>query len=418
MRTSRSVGLLAVAAAMLLFAGTASAKTLIVSNSGINCSPQTSSITTLYATIQAAIDAMPVAPFATNTIIVCPGIYVEQIKITKNITITGVLRDGTDSPAILGNSAEARIVPPAGGLKTNVIAASGNVAAQIAAQNIADLNLINLSIDGSNLTGPGGSDRGLGCPTNDDGSLVRTAGIALYNDGVAGTSTKATVKQSVVHNSVGYCPDPTNPDAPWIRSYTAEGVVAENSIFTLDTNALSNVDLNVVHQTGGIGIVKGNYLNFGYHGIWLTHVVDTATDANIGTTISGNYVTAFSEGVYLDASANVLVTANTMLSWTGDGVFLSPGSQNNDITLNRIVDAWHGIYLFGASGTVINGNTIVRPVKVAIVDNASAGGNVIMGNTITQAPIGVFMLNPANDQINPNTYYTTTVLTATGPAVP
>ena len=117
MRTSRSVGLLAIAAAVLLLAGEASAKSLIVSNSGINCSPQTPGITTLYPTIQSAIDALPVAAQATNVVIVCPGIYPEQLKITKPITITGVLRDGTDPPAILGNTGEVRIVPPAGGLQ-------------------------------------------------------------------------------------------------------------------------------------------------------------------------------------------------------------------------------------------------------------------------------------------------------------
>jgi parallel beta-helix repeat protein len=94
---------------------------------------------------------------------------------------------------------------------------------------------------------------------------------------------------------------------------------------------------------------------------------------------------------------------------------VSPGSLNNDILSNTIVDAWHGIYLFGAGGTVVSGNIIVRPTTVAIVDNASHGGNTITGNTIRLAPTGIFAINPADDVTIPNTYYTTTVLSTTAP---
>jgi parallel beta-helix repeat protein len=191
---------------------------------------------------------------------------------------------------------------------------------------------------------------------------------------------------------------------------TAEGILAQDSWFTATSSALSNIDLNVAHQIGGIGVITNNFLNFGWHGIWLTNVVATSS-ANIGTTVSGNYMTAFVEGVYLEASQNVLVSKNTILSWTADGVFVGIGSMNNDIVTNTIVDAWHGVYLFGTGGNTVTGNTIVRPVKVGVVDNLSAGGNVITNNTINQAPIGMFSVSAAGDQINPNTYFSTTVLT-------
>jgi parallel beta-helix repeat protein len=414
MTRSRSAGVLAVAIMLGLYARSAAAQatTLVVSKSGINCAPDIA-VETLYSTIQAAVDAMPPDVFAYNKVIVCPGVYPEQVTINKNITITGVLRDGQDPASIQGNSGEARIVPPVGGLKINVFAASGNVAAQVAAQNVEDLNLINLSIDGSSLTGPGNTERGFGCPRNDDGTLVRTASVALYNVGVAGAESRGTLSRSVVHNSLGYCADAGNPDGAWFRSYTAEGILAENSWFTLDSNALSNADLNIVHQTGGISIITNNSLNFGWHGIWLTNVV--ATVANVGTTVAGNSLTAVVEGVYLEASQNVLVARNTMLSWTGDGVYVAPGSLTNDIIENKIVDAWHGIYLFGAGGTNVRGNTIIRSTTVAIVDNSSHGGNQITGNTITQAPAGVFGVNTADDVINPNDYFATTVLTTIAP---
>lgn len=403
----------------LLIAGTflqsqnaaALTKVTLVVSKGVNCWPQVKG--PLYPTINAAIAAMPAGPNGVNTIIVCPGIYPEQVLVTKNVTIMGALRDGTDPESENGNAGEARIVPPPGGLITNVVAASGNVAAQVAVVGIADVNLINLTIEGADVNG----NYAIGCPVGAGGVPVRTAGIALYNVGATGTGLRGTVSKTVVHNQIGYCPSAGGPP---VRSYTAEGILAENSWFTLDSNSISNVDLNPIHQRGGISIITGNSMNFAWHGIVLTNVTNTSSPNNIGSTVSSNEITSFTTGIQLDGSSNVLVSENTVLNWTTDGIELTNLSSNNDIVSNRIVDAWHGIYLNnGSSGNTVSGNTIIRSVKAAIVDAFSDGGNHITGNTINQAPIGVFILNSAaGDVINPNDFFNVTVLTSIGSSVP
>ena len=394
----RAVSLVAlVLAATFLHAQGVMAKTLVVTK-GVNCYPQVTG--TPYNTIQAAVDAMPIAILATNTVVVCAGTYPEQIKITKNITITGVLRDGTDPVAMDGNSNEATIVPPAGGLVVdpNFL---GNVAAQVSAQNITDLNLINIGIDGT----------GIGCPMGATGPMP-TAGLALYNVGLVGTGHKATISRTVVHNQIGYCGTG--------RSYTGDGIVAENSWFTLDSNSLSNVDLNLVHQLGGVSKITSNFLNYGWHGILLSNVSETYGLTLTGSTISSNTLTTFSDGIHLDGSSHVLVSQNTIAGWSSAAIWVDNNSSDNDIVSNKIIDAGYGIYLTnGSARTNVKSNTIIRSVLAAIVNAYSHGGNVITGNLINQSPIGIFGLNALpDDVVNPNTFYNTKVLTTSGSVLP
>src|SRR5258705_8191397 len=142
--------------------------TLIVSK-GLNCWPQVAG--PLYPTIQAAINAIPVYLNAQNTIIVCPGSYPEQVVITKNVTITGALRDGTDPASEDGNFGEAKIVVPTGGLQRRQLLSGKWIAAQVVAENIADVNLINLTIDG----------HGAGCPVDPSLQPIPFSGVRFSN---------------------------------------------------------------------------------------------------------------------------------------------------------------------------------------------------------------------------------------------
>jgi hypothetical protein len=397
-----------VIASVFLQAHTALAKTLIVSKD-INCWPQVAG--PLYPTIQSAINAMPTASTAVNVVIVCPGVYPEQVVITKNITVQGALRDGMDPASENGNAGMARIVVPAGGLVPTPFGA-GYIAAQVVAQNIADLNLTNLTIDG----------HGGGCPTDPNSGLpVRSAGLALSNVGVTGTSSDATITRNNIHSMIGFKADGS-------RCYTSigqgEGIVAENSWFTLDNNSIHDHDLSHVHQIGGVSRIRSNSLARGFYGIYLTNVSLTYGTNNTGSTVSSNDVDGFSAGIHLEASSNVLVQSNNIGNW-GAGIWLSHGSADNDVLSNRIADSWYGIDLGGAGDgvgghtrNVVKSNTITRSVAAAVLDSFSHGANSITGNIINDAPIGIFYLSTEDDVFAPNTFYNTNVLITTGPSLP
>ena len=390
-----------VVAGTLLHASSVQAKTFVVSNTGVNCYPSVAG--PLYPTIQAAVNAVPITASATHLVVVCPGTYPEQLKVTKNVTITGVLRDGTDPPEIYGNSNEAVIVPPVSGLVADP-ALPDNVAAQVTVMNAADVNLTNLSVDGTDI----------GCPSA-GGLPVPVAGIAIFNAGTVGTGNRITVKQSVVHNQIGYCPGGGGLE----RSYQGMGILAHSSWFTLDSNSVSNVDLQLIHQIAGIGITKSNLLTQAWHGIKLTDVSATDGLNAVGSTVTTNIVNSLSTAIFLERSSHVAITSNTITNWSGTGISLIDYSTDNTITSNKIIDAWQGINLdAGTARTIVRLNAITRVFQVAIIDRFSGGGNSITTNTIQQAPVGIWTYLPADDIINPNTFYNTTTLNFSGPSLP
>jgi len=403
-RKAAGIGAL-VLAATVLHAGGVQAKNVVVFNGSIpgatNCRPDIAG--TPFLTIKAAMNALPIGALtASNTVFVCPGTYPEQIVIDRNISITGVVDVAGGS-----NSAEVNILPPAAGFVNYTFPISGIVQAQIVAQNIADLNLTNLTLDGANQ-----------CPAGVD----RTAGIALSNVGVVGTSTRATISKSVVRKHVA-----TTDGFNHCASYLGEGIIAENSWFTADSNVIRGGDYGAIHQIGGISKITNNNVGLGFIGIWLRDVVDTSN--TIGTTVSGNNVSDFSTGIYLDGASNVLAKDNIIGNWTGDGVAIVRGAADNQVSANKIFDANKGVYLngggaFGPSPTrnIVKGNTIIRTVYQALALAYSDGTNQFINNTISEAPVGIFVAYvsplPPADILAPNTFNNVKVLNATGSYVP
>jgi hypothetical protein len=92
-----------------------------------------------FPTIQAAVTAAS----AGATVLVCPGIYPEQVTIDKTLTLQGVA---------LSTASGATISAPRGGIvaNTNSLATGQAIAAQVLVQNATDVDIHNLTVDGSN----------------------------------------------------------------------------------------------------------------------------------------------------------------------------------------------------------------------------------------------------------------------------
>jgi len=91
-----------------------------------------------FPTIQQGVDAAP----SGGTVLVCPGIYPEQVTISKPLTVAGIQVSTMDA---------AIIVPPAAGVAANTASlASGNpIAAQVLVHDATRVNLTNLAVDGT-----------------------------------------------------------------------------------------------------------------------------------------------------------------------------------------------------------------------------------------------------------------------------
>jgi parallel beta-helix repeat protein len=346
-----------------LHSQSAFATTVVVG--GAACQPN---IKPHYVTIQAAVNASTVG----GTVIVCPGIYPEQVTITKSITIKGV----TD-----GNLGLAVITVPTGGLVPNAPTSTyGLVATQLLVQNATPVNISNIAIDGT----------GGGCPTTSGYDHV--AGIEIVNSGDAVSGV--TIRRVVVRNITGACT-------------LGVGLHAENSGLTIDTNNIHDIDGVALIQFGGDSQIMNNFVQTTSNGIVL-HAVTLQSGVTNNTII-----TSGSAGVTLEAgTSTAYITKNTIGPFVGFGIFIT-NSAGNSASSNRVTADWAGVLLNSTGQNTLWANTFTNLGYAGIWDEFSTGGNAVNNNTVSEAPFGIVAVSPANDDLSGNTLVSVT--TVTGP---
>src|SRR5258708_24947278 len=219
-----------------------------------------------FATIQAAINATP----ANSTIDICPGTYMEQLSINKNLTFVGVASGTADGVVIL---------PPVAGLaaNTNSLATGNPIAAHVWVLGPATVNFNNLIVDslGNGQSGCGAPDvigilyqnasgtlnhiatrnQWIGTSESDSGSNGCQNGLGIFvQSGNSGTST-VTVENSSVHdyqkngitgNEVGTTITVLNND---VVGQGATNGAAENGV-QIGVGAVGTVSGNLVIDDG------------------------------------------------------------------------------------------------------------------------------------------------------------------------
>jgi Periplasmic copper-binding protein (NosD) len=329
----------------------ASAKTITYTVG--SCNPKS------YPTIQEALDATP----SPNVVKVCPGTYPEQIKITFPVTLEGISS---------GNATGATIAVPPGGL----VVGSNNFAAQVFVQSSGEVNLSNLTIDGTGNNVPAG----------------------VYIAGVFYLGSPGTMNHLTVQNQNG--------------NYLGVG------IYLLGTAANPSVTVE-----------NSNVQGFEYVGIWaaadppdspLSATIkgnytypsgSCAACASIGiaaygatASINGNVVTGGNDGVVPNNGGEVSVSKNTVLG-AYNGIWVLNDFTGGSVTLtsNLVYDSQLGIYLVpGESIATVTGNTIVQARQNAIFFSTLAGGN-LHSNTILGTALGLACVT--DEEVKANTYY-------------
>jgi parallel beta-helix repeat protein len=347
----------AVAAAMLLLTGaSALAKTVAVGPS--TCQPTLAH----YSTIQAAVDAVQ-SGGTSNTVLVCPGTYPEQVVISQPITIKGVEHE---------NSLESRITVPPGGLRPVATTPSGVFSAQVVAQNAIGVKLIGLTIDGAGAT----------CPT--EAGASRTAGVLFYHIGDPATQIfGGQIQQLSVVNQHDGCS-------------LADGIVAEDSYITITTNSVHDVDRDAILQIGGFATITTNVIQGGHHsGIMVS--------GGSKTSLTGNTVAHSQYGVYLDNTQDVVVRSSDFGPYVGVGVYVA-SSSGIEVTSNKFFSNYAGIWTHLVTGSLVKSNVITKTDAFGLVDAFSGGNNQYTGNTIIEAPFGFYTYyEHASDTLSPNT---------------
>jgi len=306
------------------------------------------------ATISLAVAAVA----AGGTVKVCPGTYAEQVVIAKNLTLIGV-QSGTADAAV--------ITSPAGGVVQNsndTYPGAFPVAAQVLVQNAANVNISNITVDGS-------------------GNLVTTCGLDLrgiYYQNASGTLNQVATRNQVLPAGYTGC---QSGEGIFVQSGYSGGTAKVNIL----SSSVSSFDKNgiTVDGPGAGGNIAGNFIagvgpttGAAENGIQIS---DGAAGTILGNVImdeiwapdtsSQPYNAA--SGILIYASQNVVVEANVVGS-TQYGIVTitdnTSGVENNPLGLG--------------DHTIIN-NNLVQNTQIFDAIDVCSNSNSIQGNTIFNA---------------------------------
>jgi len=346
-----------------------------------------------YATIQAAINAAP--PGA--VIRICPGQYPEQLTITKNLTLTGLLVMATHMEGIL-------IESPSGGLTATVpslLTPGDNIAAHVAILGTSgspiSVNLNNIVVDsyGNGIANPSSYAPG----TNVVGILYQDAnGTANH------VTTHNQIADKVFNGDQGgfgfYVETDTSGivvtlENSSVHDYNKNGVVAKgmatlnvlNSYVTGAGPTTTIAQNGIEYVSGATGKVSGNHVTgHQYTGIPPASASGIlfygAGTGSAATPIVLNDVTQNDFGIALFSDDGYTVTRNAIGHSTSEGVEVC--SNNNTISLNRIFDS-------GEAG-------------IDLDETCPATGNSVLRNTAVEACAGVLGDDTTNT-IGVGTYF-------------
>ena len=398
MKRALGIAVLALAASAM-FAESVLAKNIVVDKNEaapFNCQPTVKPVNRR-TTIQAAVTLALIS----DTVLVCPGQYPEQVVIDKAITLKGaadltggnltvitrpVAADGGyQAPVLLVDSLHYGEPPP--GHEPSQPLVAPQVLVQGPGASYA--KVLNLAVDGG--FEPKSSSA---CPPPGAASAYRSVGIFFKNVGTpADSAAGGTIGNVSVRNQYA-------DGCPGLKGV---GILAENSyISVLDSNVHSIIGDGVV-QRGGVAFVQRNFLmDVTDYSVWMYN--GTASDVRTNTIIHTN------EAVLVHASADTDVVSNVIGPYVGTGIHLANDSGTN-VASNRMIYTGVGIWVNESSGATVTGN-IVQLSGTGIIDKYSFGGtNVIKSNEVNEALVGLNAVNPGTDVLTPNTY--TNVTTAT-----
>jgi hypothetical protein len=337
-----------------------------------------------YGTIQDAVNAAP----AGSIVLVCPGNYPEQVTISKSLTLRGLE---------VGFASGAMILVPAGGVVANTASlVTGNpIAAQVLVQNTSDVDISDLTVDGSN-------NRITSCTPiligifyeNASGTISHVAalnqalvssqegcqsGLAIFAQSGNGGSSDLQVKNTVVQ---GYQKNGITGNEPGTSM-----TITDNSVTGQGpTNGAAENGIQI-----GFGATGRILRNTAIDDIWAPDTIVDRGDA--------------ASGILVYASSNIIVHDNTVGN-TQFGIALVTDStvgvaDGNHVARNRIsaTHVFDGIEVCSNSNT-IHDNTISRADESGIhldssctnPDGSGTGkGNRLRENAINSSCAGILV---------------------------
>jgi len=335
--------------------------------------------TAQYTSIQAAIDAS----LPGDVINVCPGVYDEQIVISKPVTVKGVTVNSLGIALL-----QPTVLTSTGG---------GSDIAVVSVLNTDGVHLLNIGVDAS-------KNNVSDCaPTLSAVHFLNSSG-EIRNDAITGAKlTSPGACTTLSGNGYGVLLESTGAGSYWvlvqgnsIHDYSKEGVraIGNGITATVTGNVITGLgpaggyffQFGVFIRDGAVGLIKGNQI----------------AEGDCGTLNLNDCFNARSEGVVLRAVGDGSVVDHNVISRAQSGIFINNANKVR-ITNNLIgeISALDGIDAQGMSNSLLRNNSIVGVTPLAnqncgIVEfpgTGSAGGteqnNLIIDTVVNDAWCGI-----------------------------
>ena len=335
--------------------------------------------TAQYTSIQAAIDAS----LPGDVINVCPGVYDEQIVISKPVTVKGVTVNSLGIALL-----QPTVLTSTGG---------GSDIAVVSVLNTDGVHLLNIGVDAS-------KNNVSDCaPTLSAVHFLNSSG-EIRNDAITGAKlTSPGACTTLSGNGYGVLLESTGAGSYWvlvqgnsIHDYSKEGVraIGNGITATVTGNVITGLgpaggyffQFGVFIRDGAVGLIKGNQI----------------AEGDCGTLNLNDCFNARSEGVVLRAVGDGSVVDHNVISRAQSGIFINNANKVR-ITNNLIgeISALDGIDAQGMSNSLLRNNSISNATPLGnqscgIVEfpgMGSAGGteenNLIINTLVNDAWCGI-----------------------------
>ena len=366
-----------------------------------------------FTTIQAAVDAVP----SGSTIEVCPGTYVEQVKIdSKTLTVIGIL-SGTSDAVVL--------IPPSAGLimnGTHIGGGSRAIAAQIFVQNSTSVIISHLTVDGN-------------------GNALNSCGIdpiGIYYQNSSGRISDSVARNQILNAADQGCQIGLGIDVE--SDLGTPGVtVSNNSVHNYQKNGITAggpgtgggpamaITNNTVVGIGATPLIAQNGVQIGFG------ASGKVTGNTVADDIYSGAAAAAGSGILIVASSGITVSGNSVQS-TQFGIATVTDSADGPadsalITSNHIgaTQEFDAIDLCSNGNTAQSNSIYGSQAESAIhLDDQCPGptaapsgtNNTITNNTINEPCAGVLLGSTPSSAIGPNTFFNVTFTTLAGDSCP
>jgi hypothetical protein len=375
-RTFPMLSALVLTGTIMTVAPRAASQTIVVGTKSASCAAQ-------FPTIQAGVDAA--SPGA--TVRVCPGTYPEQVTIAKPLKLRGE---------------NAVVIEPSSVTANATGTASGQaIAAIVLVQNATDVDIDNVTVDGTN-NGVGG------CSPDLVGILYQNASGEVNHAAVRDVKLSASLNgcqsgDAILVQSGGGQMSVVNVSNSSVHDYQKNGITANES------GTQVQIDHNVVT---GLGATNGAAQNGIQIGFGAAGAITRNTVANnVWAPCTAQSCTTTAIGILVVQSDGVTVQNNKeAVSQVGIAINANHAQvNNNQVSDSMVAD---GIDLIGSDNDAAS-NTITHSDNAAVF--ISGNDNTVEQNTINEAAFGVLKVSGSQGNVIANNNSFNTAVTVQDP---